>query len=268
VSYSHRPNAAGPRHPIADKVALTKLVNELAQKAGGVVALSRYTPNSRATPISRATWNRLIRGKHSAISHQLASCLQRIILVNMGDRGNRRFLAAMTHRGTPRTMRRYWRWGFERRYRLWERRGPFWERDGHGSITEVRGRAERRRARMKYADALQHEVRKEVPEFVKLLKWMQRQYIDNDRFKVVQMRILEPFLEAPESGFIELSWEELTEASRREYVREAVRREKWFLDVRGPAQQRAEALAAMDLGVRTAASPESGPQTRRKRSVG
>jgi hypothetical protein len=216
-------------------------MKELVTKCYGTVAKA-----VKRTEISRATWYRLMGGTHGAIPQGLGARLQRLVLINLGDAGNRRFLAAMTYRGNVPAMKRYWAWAFERHHRLWQRRGPFWRRDGN-VIAPVKGAEERREARRAYANALDTRVEAEVTEYAKFKRWLQLNFIDQHRLMVALMRILEPFLEAPESGFIELTWDEVPPSSRRQYVRDAVKRERWLLEARGPAQQRADRIAATAL---------------------
>lgn len=233
-----RSHASGPRHLIRDRKALASLIRELIQEhAGGVLKAERETG------ISRASWNRLLGCQCRAISQSLGSHLQRLILLHMGDAGNRRFLNAMTMPGTVPAIRRYWAWALERQQRLWQRRGKLWRRLPDGSIVAVKGKDSRRRARMAYARGLDLKIEGEVRQYVEFKQWLKDHFIDQHRVTLALMRILEPFLEAPESGFIEMTWDEAPAAGRRECVREAVRRERWLLQRRGPAQQRAERVA-------------------------
>ena len=236
-SQSGRRNAHGPRYKIKNPEVLQALIRDLiAAEYGSVEAAARRTK------IDRSTWYRLLSGKHSGLAQQVAYHLQRLISSSLGSAGYKRFLTAMTYPGAERMMRTYQRWAHERQERHFRRSGDLWKRSMDGLSSRVIGRAEKRMVRNRLASELEVHISAEVPEYKKFEQWMTARWFDRNRILVAKMRILEPFLDFAESGFIEMAWQELPASQRRRHVRTAIERERWLLQRRGPAAIRAEEI--------------------------
>ena len=242
-SETSRRTLHGPRHPIRDPAALAQIVKELLD-ASAAVGMGSVDEMARRTTINRSTWYRLLSGSHRAIAHRVAAHLVGLIRAHLGKAGVDRFVRATTYPGAVSAARVYRQWARERRTRLRRRPGTLWERPRDSTPRPIIGRLARLKARSQYASELEAIIAAEVPAYREFQRWMQRRYFDEDRIVVAKMRILEPFLEAPESGFIEKSWHELPALERRECVRSAIRWEKWLLQQRGHHVTRAEQLGA------------------------
>jgi hypothetical protein len=241
-------SATKSRCTIWDPKALARLVREVAdQTTGGVKGLAEWTEGGQEK-IGRATLNRVLFGKRPTISHEVAYRLHQRVLATLGEAGSDRFLAAVTKPGARVRWRRYGEWA-ARAAAAWAGPGAFWERGVDGTVFAVTGRAARQEARAKFVARLHRRVREGVPEYKGFVEWMRSHHVDGYRQQVAVLRILGPFLAAPESGWIEPAWEDFDETERsrterRRYIVDLVRREQGLLEQRGTAEHRAEQLAA------------------------
>ncbi len=230
----------GPRHAVKDPQALAGVVADLI--ASPVAGFQTVDGIAKRTKINRSTWYRLLGGKHPAIAQRIASHLQRLVRTYLGKAGERRFLDAITYPGAVSVTRAYYRWGTERWTRQRRRPGPTWDVRGGLPILVV-GKAAKLHLRERLADELDKAVEAEVPQYGAFVKWMQSRWVDQARLRVAKMRIIEPFLEAYESQLVEMRWGDLPKLERLEYVRAAIKNERWLLERRGAHQERAEAVA-------------------------
>ncbi len=234
----------GPTHRVKDPKALAQVIADLIQSP--LVGFGRVDVAADKTGINRSTWYRLLSGNHPAIAHRNAARLQKLVGFYLGKKGERRFLAAIAEPGADSVAKAYFRWASERFIRHRRRPGPLWVlRDGVPQ--RVSGKAAKLFVRDALAMALDKAVTAEVPQYRAFVVWMQRRYVDQQRLRAAKMRILEPFLEAYESDFVEMRWEELPKLERLEYVRASVKNEQWLLERRGHHTERAQAVAGMVL---------------------
>jgi hypothetical protein len=71
---------------------------------------------------------------------------------------------------------------------------------------------------------------------------MVRRNTETLRQEVAVLRVIEPLLEASQSGYVERSWSELSAKERRDFIDAGIRRELILLD-REPALARATRIA-------------------------
>lgn len=238
-----RRHAAGPRQAILDEDGLARLIRDLLEaEFNGSPAEA-----ARQTKISRATWYRLLGGKAPragqqtalGISQQTAAHLERLIRDCLGNRSRTRFILVTAGPGAKTRMRAYKGWARRMRVRWLAAPGTHWERLTTELPSQVMGNPSRRQARNRALLDTERAIRGEVQEYTRFEKWMAAAWVDGDRQVAAKMRILEPFLAAYETAFIESTWAELNSEKRRAAVRSAIKWERWLLLERGAAQHRA-----------------------------
>ena len=139
----------------------------------------------------------------------------------------------------------YQAWVRERFARWEERDGPTWRvmyRDG--TIAPIDGKplalAAMRRQLIQGLWRLAHAEFSDV--FAHFRDAMLARHVERERQEVAVLRVLEPLLEASQSGYVERSWSELSAKERRDFIDAGIRRELILLD-REPALARATRIA-------------------------
>lgn len=230
----------GDLFKVRDAPKLADVVNQvIAFRGAGSEAEA-----ARNVGVSRATLSRIRRKQKPTLTRATAIALGTAAKsIHVGLVND--FHAALISPDAMRIFREgYQAWVRERFARWEERDGPSWRIYPSGTVASDPAQplqlAANRRQLIQGIWRLAHAEFRDV--MVKFSDEMVRRNVETERQEVAVLRVLEPLLEASQSGYVERSWSELSAKERRDFIDAGIRRELILLD-REPALARATRIA-------------------------
>lgn len=194
--------------------------------------------------VSRSTLTRILFQNKPTLTRATAIALGTAAKSIDNDLVNR-FHNALISPDAMRIFREgYQAWVRERFERWEERDGTSWRVMANGDVltdpaSPLRLAANRRQL-IQGIWRLAHAELSDV--FAHFRDAMVARHVERERQEVAVLRVLEPLLEASQSGYVERSWSELSAKERRDFIDAGIRRELILLN-REPALQRATRIA-------------------------
>jgi hypothetical protein len=237
---------SGDLFEVQDMSAFTSVVNTLIDHVGD----GQQTILAERIGLTQSALSRLSRGLTPRITRTTAVALEtatKLVSTELTDQ----FRAAII---SPEAMRLhndgYLAWCDERFDRWEERDGPSWlvHADGQPRSTGVADPMGLCATRRRLVQALWQIAHQDFPAvFAAFRDAMMARHVDKIRQEVAVLRVIEPLLEASQSGYVERSWSELSAKERRDFIDAGIRRELILLD-RQPALARAIRIATEGAG--------------------
>lgn len=194
--------------------------------------------------VSRSTLSRILDENKPTLTRATAIALGTAAKSIDNDLVNR-FHNALISPDAMRIFREgYQAWVRERFARWEERDGPSWVMTVFGNVAptamDPMSTAGQRRQMIQGIWRLAHA---EFPALMDAFRSeLIARHVERERQEVAVLRVLEPLLEASQSGYVERSWSELSAKERRDFIDAGIRRELILLD-REPALARATRIA-------------------------
>lgn len=194
--------------------------------------------------VSRSTLTRILFQNKPTLTRATAIALGTAAKSIDNDLVNR-FHNALISPDAMRIFREgYQAWVRERFARFEERDGPSWRIYPSGTVASDPAQplqlAANRRQLIQGIWRIAHAEFSDV--FAAFRDEMVRRHVERERQEVAVLRVLEPLLEASQSGYVERSWSELSAKERRDFIDAGIKREMILLN-REPALARATRIA-------------------------
>ena len=213
----------------------------VAEKIVDLRGAGSVTEAAKNVGVSRSTLGRIMAEQKPTLTRATAIALGTAAKSIDNDLVNR-FHNALISPDAMRIFREgYQAWVRERFERWEERDGPSWRISAlNAAVEPIDRHPPQRRQMIQGIWRLAHAEFSDV--FAAFRNEMVSRHVERERQEVAVLRVLEPLLEASQSGYVERSWSELSAKERRDFIDAGIRRELILLN-REPALARATRIA-------------------------